>query len=130
MYARSSSDYITRKKNQHLQNKFTSKEAGNQIQKLKINVLRSSCGTDDDYILLPATWYHVPLTDKYIACSDAEIVEPVNIDRFGKKIQTDVKPRMYNLPKRTVEMAFKMRYIPNFCGGHFPPENPGLKTEW
>ena len=109
MYSRSSSDYITRKKNQQLKNVFVSKESGNYIQKLKINALLSACNTDDEGVLIPATWSNVPMMND---CSNATIVD-----------ETHTTPLMTTIPEMTIEPTIKNRYIPNFCGSSFPPEN-------
>jgi hypothetical protein len=45
-------------------------------------------------------------------CSNATIVD-----------LTHTTPLMATIPEMTIEPTIKNRYIPNFCGSSFPPEN-------
>lgn len=70
MYARSSSDYTTLKRDQELKNNFDLKESGNWTQVMKINTLRNTCHTDDEGNIIPSTWSNIALP---MDCSGATI---------------------------------------------------------
>ena len=48
-----SSDYITLKKYKNMRNIFTTKESGNNIQKLKINTILNGYRVDEYYYQIP-----------------------------------------------------------------------------
>ena len=58
--SKNSSDYLTIKKNKHLNNVFISKEMKNQIQKRKINVIFNTVCQDECDDDLPLSWYNIP----------------------------------------------------------------------
>lgn len=109
--SKNSSDYLTIKKNKHLNNIFISKEMKNQIQKRKINVILNTICQDECDDDLPLSWYNIPhpcetmcaiqrkklhdtlLTDDNcnVCCLDAIIDDPC-----------DTKPILHVTPRMTI----------------------------
>ena len=58
----SSSDYITMKKYKNMRNIFTTKESGNNIQKLKINTILNGYKVDEYNDIIPNKWFNVNLS--------------------------------------------------------------------
>ena len=58
----SASDYITMKKYKNMRNIFTTKESGNNIQKLKINTILNGYKVDEYDDILPNKWFDINLS--------------------------------------------------------------------
>lgn len=109
MYSRSSSDFISRKRNQALQNTFQEKSSSNLTKITNIKTIMNTCSVDENgYIEIP-TWYNVPLSTTYPNCINADFG-----DRNKQIVYTT--PRMFVIPKQTNGPSWNIRYEPNFCG--------------
>ena len=118
MYSNSASDYITRKKNQNLQNIFNRKYASNNTMALQINTLRNTCALNDNGNDVPSTWFNVPMTSNYTNCNNAQII-----------VKNPTMPYMSRLPHMTIEPAWKIRYVHNFCGSQFPHQHQVVSNQ-
>ena len=83
----SSSDYITMKKYKNMRNIFTTKESGNNIQKLKINTILNGYKVDEYDDIIPNNWFNVKLScppkDPCIHIKEVEEVKNCCCEEIG-----------------------------------------------
>ena len=78
----SASDYITMKKYKNMRNIFTTKESGNNIQKLKINTILNGYKVDEYDDILPNKWFDINLScPPRNPCDNIEDIDEV--ENFG-----------------------------------------------
>ena len=149
----SASDYITMKKYKNMRNIFTTKESGNNIQKLKINTILNGYKVDEYDDILPNKWFDINLS-----CpprNPCDNIEDINeLENFGCDFEsicddscsstsepirdemlccshsiifdvTDTHPIMFKTPAMTIEPSIKKRCYPFFGGVPRPqPQKP------
>ena len=143
----SSSDYITMKKYKNMRNIFTTKESGNNIQRLKINTILNGYKVDEYDDIIPNKWFNVKLScPPRDPCNHFEEVEEVEnfccddndsndeSEAIGDEVLccshsiiydvTDTRPIMFKTPSMTIEPAIKKRCYPFYCGCCNPPPKP------
>ena len=109
----SASDYISKKKYEHMKNTFRTKDSSNEISKKKINVIRNVHNIDVFGEPIETKWFGVAFSNTEIQlCPDAHIDSMIH-----------TKPLITKTPERTIEPALKKRLPPNICGSCFPQKD-------